>query len=68
MRSLRKGFFMQSKLSDLWSQVDFINSRREWLAKQPMDAFGKLLREDDRQEAGMLLRLVEELEVEILAL
>lgn len=68
MRSLRKGFFMQSKLSDLWSQVDFISARREWLAKQPMDAFGKLLREDDRQEAGMLLRLVEELEVEILAL
>ena len=57
---------MQS--AEIWSEIEFITARRAWLAKQPMDAFGKLLREDDRLEAGTMLQRLEELEVEIQAL
>ena len=70
MRNLRKGSFLRTHMqsAEIWSEINFIAARRAWLAKQPMDSFGKLLREDDRLEAGTMVQRLEELEVEIQAL
>lgn len=48
--------------SDVLDEIDFIRDRATWLRSQLKDADGVLLRQDDRDECGMLRRRVEELE------
>ena len=48
--------------SGLLDEINFICERALWLRKQPCDSEGTLLCEDYRDEAGLLLRRVEELE------
>jgi hypothetical protein len=49
-------------LQDLVEEIDFVARRAIWLQQQPRDSDGELLCEDYRNESGMLLRHVEELE------
>lgn len=70
MRNLRKGSFMHSRVSieAIKRELAFITKRVEWLQTQPRDAFGKLLREDDRNECSALSSILDEKIAEVLAL
>jgi hypothetical protein len=68
MSAMWKGGTVPSRLSELENEVNFIEARTKWLKIQPRNADGMLLRLDDRLEAGMLGRRIEELEQEILCL
>ena len=70
MRDLRKGSFMHSRVSTekLKRELVFIVKRVDWLQTQPRDAFGKLLREDDRNECSALISILDEKIAEVLAL
>lgn len=48
--------------NDVLDEIDFIRERSLWLRRQPKDADGVLLRQDDRDECGMLRNRVCELE------
>lgn len=48
---------------DFYTLVNFIDMRTAWLLKH-VDRKGVLVTRDHRDEAGMLLRLIEELERE----
>jgi hypothetical protein len=49
-------------------ELAFIVERVEWLQTQPRGAFGKLLREDDRNECSALISILDEKIAEVLAL
>ena len=62
---------MHSRVSieELKRELAFIVKRVDWLRTQPRDAFfGKLLREDDRNECSALISILDEKIAEILAL
>lgn len=48
--------------ADVLDEIDFIRARSVWLRSQPKAPNGVLLRQDDRDECGMLYRRVEELQ------
>ena len=48
--------------ADVLDEIDFIRDRSLWLKRQPRDNDGVLLRQDDRDECGVLRRRVAELE------
>jgi len=50
--------------ADFLAELDFIQLRSKFLQTRPRDTDGVLMCRDDRDEAGMLVRLVEELERE----
>ena len=49
-------------VQDIVEEIDFIARRAIWLHQQPRDFEGTLLCHDYRDESGLLLRRVEELE------
>ena len=47
--------------AQILSEIEFIQGRTQWLKRQPRQN-GALVRLDDRLEAGLLIKLIEERE------
>ena len=58
----------RGSIEELKRELAFIVKRVDWLQTQPRDAFGKLLREDDRNECSALISILDEKIAEVLAL